>query len=472
MEVSIANESTAHAVPGRMRRSGLWGFSALLMVVMLVAVACGGPGGTGSPPAGGTGSPPAEGGLTPPDTAQNLTLWNPFTGPDGGFFNEIVTDFNEATPNCQIEVATQPGAEYISRLEAAASANQLPHIIAAGYDALPGLAENGIVVPIADLTDQAGLSAEDFPEAIWNASVWKDERYGVPIDTHPMVFFYNRALFEEAGLDPENPPADAESFEAAIAAINENTEADGYQLVGSGPGANFLVGIQFGTLFYQGGGEWTSEGFSEATFNSEAGIQAAQYLASLPEEHGVPLVESDAEINAFQQAQNAMVFSGIWESTRYNDALGEDLGVAPVPEFFGSGVWGGSHNLAVTAAADADPALKQCAYYFVNWFSENSLQWAAAGQVPARNDVREEVIATGAEGEGLLPIIAQAAPMAESVQFLPTIPGGGDLLFTANGAGEAAVFVINGANTAEEALNQAAEFNTQALQQNKERYGF
>jgi multiple sugar transport system substrate-binding protein len=478
-----------------------------LAALSLLAAACGG-GGTGTavpsqpavvPPASGDastppmsspdtspsasspdGSPSASGDpgvdagvevtLEPPATGGALTLWNPFTGPDGTFFSSLVDDFNSETPQCQTTVATQPGAEYIARLEAAAAGNQLPHIIAAGYDALPGLTENGIVTPVDDFAEQAGLSAEQFPEAIWNAGLWKDQRVGVPIDTHPMVFFYNKSLFEEAGLDPETPPADRESFEAAIQAINDETEADGYQMVSSGPGANFLVGIQFATLFYQGGGEWTSDDFSEATFNSEAGVQAAEYLASLVNDHGVPTVESDAEIIAFAQGTNAMVWSGIWESTRYSEALGDDLGVAPVPEIFGPGVWGGSHNMAVTAAADADPELRACAYYFMDWFSAHSMEWAAGGQVPARTAVRESEALQNAT-EGLLPIIAQVTPLADSVQFLPTIPGGGDLLFVGQGAGEAATLVIGGMD-AQEALDAAAEFNSEVLRTNKERYDY
>jgi multiple sugar transport system substrate-binding protein len=415
-----------------------------------------------------SGGAPTGGAFEAPEGDVALTLWNPFTGPDGNFFNQIVEDFNAEHPNIQVTVQTQPGAEYIQRLEAAASANQLPHVIAAGYDALPGLTENQIVVPIDDFAEQGGYGADMFPEAIWNAGQWKDQRVGIPIDTHPIVFYYNKAIFEEAGLDPESPPTDQESFEEAITTISEGTDKDGYQMVASGPGANFLVGIQFATLFYQGGGEWTNEDYSEATFNSEAGVAAAEYLAHLVNDLGVPKVESDAEINAFQQGNNAMVWSGIWETTRYSEALGEDLGIAEIPEIFGPGAWGGSHNLAVTAAADADPNLKQAAYYFIDWFSQNTLQWGAAGQIPARNDVREQM--EGSE-EGLLPLVSQIAPMAESIQFLPSIPGGGDLLFIGQGAGEAATLAING-DDAKGALDAAAEYNTGVLQQNKERYGF
>jgi multiple sugar transport system substrate-binding protein len=292
---------------------------------------------------------------------------------------------------------------------------------------------------------------------------------GVPIDTHTMNFYYNKKLFADAGLDPEKAPATREEFEAAIKAVQDNTDADGYQMVASGPGANFLVGIQFAALFYQGGGEWTNADYTEATFNSQAGVDAAAYLKHLVDDLGVPKVESDAEINAFQQGKNAMVMSGIWETTRYNDALGADLGVAPIPAIFGEGTWGGSHNLAVTSAAEGD--LRQGAYYFIDWFSRHSLDWGAAGQIPARNEVRESPEFQDASGEGLLPLIAQVAPLAESVKFLPTIPGGGDLLFVANGAGEAATFAINGTDP-KQALDAAATFNSQILQENKAKYGF
>jgi len=471
---------------------GLGRLTAIFGAVVLVVAACGGGGGSAAPSGGAASAAPsvaapsdgaapsaapsdgaapsasAAGALEPPATKADLVVWNPFTGPDGNFFSEIVTAFNAETPNCQVTVETQVGAEYIAKLEAAASANQLPHVIAAGYDALPLLVENGIVTPIDDLATTAGLDASDFPEAIWNAGQWKDQRVGIPIDTHTMNFYYNKKLFTDAGLDPEKAPATREEFEAAIKAVQDNTEADGYQMVASGPGANFLVGIQFAALFYQGGGEWTNGDFTQATFNSDAGVQAAAYLKHLVDDLGVPKVESDAEINAFQQGQNAMVMSGIWETTRYNDALGADLGIAPVPSIFGDGTWGGSHNLAVTSAAEGD--LRQCAYYFIDWFSRNSLQWGAAGQIPARNEVRESPEFQSAT-EGLLPLISQVAPLADSVKFLPTIPGGGDLLFVANGAGEAATFAINGTDP-KQALDAAATFNSQILTENKAKYGF
>lgn len=418
-----------------------------------------------------SGSPSGSGGtgtssLPVPATAQKIDVWNSFTGPDGAFFNEIVKQYNADTPNCQVTVQTQPGGEFVAKLEAAQSGGQPPQVIAAGYDQLAGLAESKIISDIGDLATAGGVDAAQFPQALWDAGEWKGTRYGIPFDTHPMVFFYNKKLFKDAGLDPETPPTDMASFEAAIKAIKDKTGNDGYQMVSSGPGANFLVGLQFAMLFYQAGGEWTNADFSEATFNSDAGVKAAEYLAKLVNELGVPKVESDAEIAAFKQGKNGMVMSGIWETSGYNDALKDDLGIAPVPKIFGDGDWGGSHDFAVGASASGDQ--RACAYHFIDTFNKNSLAWAKAGQLPANNDVRASL---EGQTEGLLPLIAKEAPLAESVRFLPNIPGGGDLLFAGNGAGEAAVFVING-KAAKETLDAAVTFNTDVLKTNKERYGY
>jgi multiple sugar transport system substrate-binding protein len=407
--------------------------------------------------------------IEPPTGEAQIEIWNHFTGPDGAFFRALVDKFNEEQQACTANVRVQLGEVFNQQVVSAAVGQQLPHILAGGYDRIPFLASEGVLVPVTETAEKAGFSAQTFPEAIWNAGMYNGEQFGIPLDTHPAVFFYNKALLEDAGVEP---PTDRESFEAAIAAVNEQTDADGYQMVGSGRGGTFLVGLQFATLFYQGGGEWTNGDFTEATFNSEAGIQAAEYLHSLTTDHGVPIVESDQEIAAFAAGDNAMVLSGIWESTRYAEALGDDLGMGTFPAIFGDGSWGGSHQLMLTTRADESAETRACSDYFIDWLSANSYNWAEGGQVPARNEVRQAILDADASSlNATLALIQQAAPVAEVVQFLPTIPSGGDLLFGTQGSGEAAVTVVNG-TPAEEALNNAAEFYTQRLQEDKQTYGY
>jgi len=426
-----------------------------------------------SPAALAEGGPEIATTVTPPEAGADIEVWSQFTGPDGAFFQALVDKFNTEQQQCRASHRVQLGSIFNQKVVQAALGGTLPHVLAGGYDRIPFLASETVLSDISDVATLAGFDDQDFPAAIWSAGQYNGVQYGIPLDTHPAVFFYNKALFEAAGLDPEAAPADGAAFEAAIDAINEQTEADGYQMVQSGGGAIFLVGLQFASLFYQGGGQWTNEDFTQATFNSPAGVQAADYLVGLVNDHGVPLVESDAEIAAFASGDNAMVISGIWESTRYAEALGADLGIGEIPAIFGEGAWGGSHQFMLTTRAEENPDVRQCSAYLIDWLSANSYNWAEGGQVPARNEVRDAILgADPASLNATLQIIQQVAPIAESVQFLPTIPSGGDLLFLAQGAGEAAVLTVNGNGTGQENLDNAAEYMTARLEQDKQTYGY
>jgi multiple sugar transport system substrate-binding protein len=176
-------------------------------------------------------------------------------------------------------------------------------------------------------------------------------------------------------------------------------------------------------------------------------------------------VESDSEIAAFKQGKNGMVMSGIWETNGYIDALKADLGAGPVPQLFGKGVWSGSHHMGITTRQmSADE--KQGAQYFIAWISEHSLDWAKAGQIPARQSV-----VTSAEFKAL-PAVSEIAKQQPDARFFPPIPAAGDALFGPQGAGQAAVATVTGKKDAKAALDEAAGNITKQLVANKAKYGF
>jgi multiple sugar transport system substrate-binding protein len=442
-----------------LRMTGM-GASALMLGPILAA--CGERRGNG----GGTPAPAPSRieTLEPPATAVELDFWNPFTGPDGPFMERLVEQFNEETDTVAVTAQTQP--EYYTRIQAAAQANRLPQVAIMHYDQIPLHAENGIITPIDDLVELLGLAGGDFTEAIWTASQWKGTRYSIPLDIHTESFYWNKELFEQAGLDPESPPADMASFEEAATAITEETGIPGFMIVSTGPGAGFLTGIVWACLFYQGGGEWVNEDVSEVTFNSDAGVQAAEYIMKLRDLGVSPeSVESDTEIAAFSAGENGMVWSGLWHTTAYQEALGDSLGAGAIPQIFGQGIWAGSHTLAVTSAEmSADE--RQGAYYFIDWISRNAIPWAESGQLPARESVR------ASDEFGALELQSSIAQQIQDARFFPSFPGAPDLLFGEGAAAAAVLEVIAGQNDAKSALDAAAERYNQILTEAKERYDF
>jgi multiple sugar transport system substrate-binding protein len=454
----------------------LAGLGAGMAALSPIIAACGGGKATGAPAsvgAGGSsvapgGSPVAggSGGLAvqPPATAVNLDFWNPFTGGDGPFLKKIVDQFNTETPNVQVKFSTQK--DLYGSLHAAKAANKLPQVSIVHLDAIPQNAADGIFTPIDDLITTLGLSDKDFTADVWKNGLYKDKRYGVPLDTHTMSFYWNKALFTKAGLDPEKPPTNKDEFVAAAKAITDKAGVPGFMVVQGGGGANFLLGIEWATTFYQLGGEWTNADFSQSLINSQAGVDSSNFWKSLVDQGISPKgTESDSEIAAFKQGKNGMVFSGIWETNGYIDALKADLGAGPVPQLFGKGVWSGSHHMGITTR-EMSAEEKQGAQYFIAWISEHSLEWAKAGQIPARQSVRNS-----AEFKAL-PAVSAIAEQQPDARFFPPIPAAGDALFGPQGAGQAAVAAVTGKKDAKAALDEAATNISKQLVTNKAKYGF
>jgi multiple sugar transport system substrate-binding protein len=449
------------------------GSGAALAALGPIIAACGGGskssgGGAGAPNATAASIAPVSsggaGGLEPPGTAVNIDFWNPFTGGDGPYLRGIVDAFSKETPNVKVKFTTQK--DLYGALHAAKAANKLPHVSIVHLDAIPQNAADGIFAPIDDFIEELGLGADDFTEDVWNNGLWKDQRYGVPLDTHTLSFYWNKDLFTKAGLDPEKPPTGKDDFVAAAKAITEKAGVPGFMVVQGGPGANFLLGIEWVTAFYQAGGKVANDDLSEITINTDQGVQSAEFWKSFVDDGISPKgTESDSEIAAFKQGKNGMVMSGIWETNGYNDALKDKLGAGPVPQFFGKGVWSGSHNLGITTRKMSEDELKG-AQYFIAWLSEHSLDWAKAGQIPARQSV-----VTSDEFKKL-PHIPEIQKQQADARFTPAFPAAADVVTGPQGGGAAAVAAVTGKKDAKAGLDANAATLTKILKQNKEKYGF
>lgn len=105
---------------------------------------------------------------------------------------------------------------------------------------------------------------------MWNAGEVDGMRYAVPLDIHPMTMFVNMDLLATAGLDAA--PKTGEEFAAAAAALTGDGN-NGFMIT-----AGFPIRQIFEMLLYQFGGTSFNEDGTEATWNSEAGVQAAQWL--------------------------------------------------------------------------------------------------------------------------------------------------------------------------------------------------
>jgi len=382
------------------------------MVATLFA-ACGGTGsGTTatSAPAGGTAS---AGTCSDAGKGQQITMWSPLTGPDGDDMTGLASKFSQEN-SLGIKVTHTAQPDYLQKLNTAAAGNSLPEMTVIRAGDIGEMVVRNVLKPMSDAAlNEAGGADQlktQFTEAVWNAGQIKDKRYTIPLDTHPLVLYYNKDMFQKAGITmPTDRPMTKEEFEKAVDALTKDGNA------GVSIGTAFQTGAWFQALIRQFGGDITNADGTEATYNSDQGVQAATYIHDLkakttPQVNGA----GDPEVKLFQQQKAAMVFHGPWH---ISDMVKLPfVGFAMMPQIGSTySVWGNSHQLAMTTE---DPAKQAAAGCWIGWLSQNSVQWAKAGQVPARKSARE----SGDLATIAAPVAAFAKEI-ESVKFLPPVAG-------------------------------------------------
>jgi raffinose/stachyose/melibiose transport system substrate-binding protein len=140
---------------------------------------------------------------------------------DAAIFQQIADDYMAMNPNVNIEITILENEAFKSRLTTVMQAGDPPDL----FQSWGG----GVLWQYADAGMVRDISAEYLGD--WYDSIavpaaadlfGKDgEYYGVPWRWGAVGMFYNKALFEQAGLDPENPPATWAEFLDAVKTLKD-----------------------------------------------------------------------------------------------------------------------------------------------------------------------------------------------------------------------------------------------------------
>jgi multiple sugar transport system substrate-binding protein len=389
----------------------------------------------------------------------DLAMWTGFTGRDGDIMRKLIDRFNAEHANIAVAMSVNKWEEYYLKLPAAVSSGNGPDLGVMHVDQLATNAARNAIIPLDDVANTLQLSENDFNPVVWKAGVYKDKRYGIPLDMHPLGFFYNKALMTKAGLDPEKPPQTKDDYAAALAEL----KAAGIQGQWMTPWP--FTGIHaFQSLLWQHGGSLFNEDTTEAAYNSDAGIEALSWMVALVTDgHSARDVGQDADYLALKNGKTAFNWNGPWQINDLKQTPGLEWGVAPLPQIgTEKAAWAGSHNFAVMQQRKPDQNKIDAAKVFINWLGQRSLDWAAGGQIPARKAVREEA------GFAQYTEVSTLAKQVDYVRFPPPVPGIGEAMITVETLVNEAVL---GKKSPKQALDDAAGQAKKILEENRKKYG-
>ncbi|MET7960894.1 ABC transporter substrate-binding protein [Micromonospora zamorensis] len=419
----------------------------------LTLAGCGGGDDSASGPAAGNGGKEYTG------PKVDLKLWNGFTGGDGEIFKTLVNQFNTEHKNIAVSVATYQWEDYYNKLPGAASSGNGPDIAVMHMDQLATFAARGVITELDDVAKNLELAEGDFAPTVWKGGLYNNKRYGIPLDMHPLGFYYNKSVMQKAGLDPNKPPTTKDDY---VAALRELKKA-GIQGFWVSP-FQFTGGMTFYSLLNQWGGTLFDAEVAKATFNSDPAVEACTWLVDMIKQGFSPAnVGQDADYLSFKSGKNAFTWNGIWQINDLKKSPDVQWGVAPLPQIGSKpAAWANSHNFTIVKQRANDANKVSGAKVFINWLSEHSLDWAKGGQIPARKAVRE-----GAEFKAL-PEISSLAPELEYAAFPPAAPGLGEVMTTFyNSFNEAAL----GKKSPKQALDDGVAKANKQLEDNRKKYG-
>ena len=388
-----------------------------------------------------------------------LDFWNGFTGGDGPYMRKIVDAFNTEHSNIKVKMTVMQWADYYTKLPTAVNTGRGPAIAVMHVDSLATNAARNVIEPLDDVAQALNLKQEDFADIVWKAGEYNGKRYGIPLDMHPLGFYYNKTVMEKAGLDPAKPPMTADEYMAAL----DTLKGKGIQGHWASPFL-FTGGLSAYALIWQFGGDLFTPDAQKAVWQEEPGVKALTWFVDLVKNgHSPKNVAQDADAIALQNGKTAFNWNGIWNINTLREKKGLQWGVAPLPNIGGTkAAWAGSHQFCLPRLKTPDQNKSSAARVFLNYVSQHSIDWAKGGQVPARRQVRES-----AEFKAL-PEQSALAQQVDYLHFPPPVPGIGDAIHELELAINEAVLLKS---EPAKALGEHAARADRILEANRKKYG-
>jgi multiple sugar transport system substrate-binding protein len=433
---------------GTARGRGAAGAAALLMTTALLASCSSG----------------AQGATTlDKDADVTLTWWTGQADQAQTILTGLAEEFEEEHPNVTIEVSSgAPSTEdLLQKLSSSFAGGTYPDISYAFGSWASELAESERTLDITEQVADPAVGWDEFSGAAQaTARPTGDATIGFPAVVDNLSLIYNKTVFDEAGV--EYPTADWtwDDFRTAAQELTDPaTSTYGYAYSVSGSEETTW---QFWPHLWQNGGEILDESGTEATFDSEAGVDALTLLRDMAvEDESVYLDQTDTKFGQiFASDQIGMITSGPW-SLYDLQVAGTDYGVVPLPGTDGTHTTISGADLWVLFDHQ-DANREYWSYEFTKWLTdpEQDVRWNVVyGNLPLRESEIEspEFQAQVKEMPGL-DVMAENSENATIPR--PTVPGYVNL---SEAIGTAISQVLQGEGEPAEALARAADEATAAL---------
>jgi sn-glycerol 3-phosphate transport system substrate-binding protein len=377
--------------------------SVVLVALLLVAAACGGGDDDDSSSGGGGGGGNSDlaeqcpigsiDELAASEKPVEITYWHSFPQENERLITEITDAFNASQNDVKVKLVNQTSyGDTLTAFRAAYGKADSPDFVLLEDKETQQMIDSQAVIPAQACVDADNYDMSDFLPRVTDYFTVEDTLWPMPFNVSNPVLYYNRALFTQAGLDPDQPPTTLDEVkEQSQTIVDAGAAPHGWAL-----NLDSWLLEQWTAM---AGKEFVDNGngrdarATKVTFDNDAGLEVFRwtdemYKSGLAENTGRP----ESNINYYLAVGNKTSAMTAGTSAALGIVLsvigqypGVELGVAPLPGLPGDGATfvGGGANYLVKGD---DPAKIEAAWRYAKYLDdpETQAKWAQTGYIPIR----------------------------------------------------------------------------------------
>ncbi len=249
----------------------------------------------------------------------------------------IIAAYEDANPDVLVQLEAISGRDYYTRILTQIAANRAPDVMNIGDDAVPSFVERGAFVSIDSCLDELGFDRSVYLPGLLEPGMIDGELYFLPKDYSTLGVYYNKALFDAAGVAYPEAGWTWDDMLAIAQEMTQDTDGDGQNDIwGLQLPANWTTGFEYWVA--AAGGSLISEDGSQYVgfMDSDAAIRAATFYADLYNKYAVAPPPADLSAfgggnSEFDSGQAAMRIFGRWPQAGMLNNPNIDLGVVGTP---------------------------------------------------------------------------------------------------------------------------------------------
>ncbi|MBY7142898.1 sugar ABC transporter substrate-binding protein [Virgibacillus sp. NKC19-3] len=300
------------------------------------------------------------------------------------YLEELINEYEEQNPEVTINWLDVPADDLEEKVLADVSSGNEPDVVNLDPSFASSLADVNATINMDEYVSEE--DRDQYLDNAWEANQIDGETFAIPWYLGTAVTHYNKGIFEEADLDPEQPPETFEEAKEYAEVIDEETDAYGYF-----PSMDGTLSLQY---MEQWGVSVTNDD-GTAAFNTPEGVEVLDYFTELYENGLIPsesLTGEEREGTNFYQA-GEVAFGGfilneveenapdIYDNTGVSDQI---TGEAEVKDLI-------VQNIVVPEPSDHHEEAVDFALFITN--PENQLEFAqiaGSGVLPSTEETLED----------------------------------------------------------------------------------